>query len=75
MKQSEFTQRKWGHSEEIIYTHKTLDYEVSCMLLAVDFEEGLFKLTPFDTELYEKTPFWCRFENCKRPLVKLRIKK
>lgn len=75
MKQSDFAKRKWGHSEEIIYNHKSLDISVSCMLLAVDFEEGLFKLTPFDIENYEKTPFWCRFENCERPFPRLKVKK
>jgi len=59
----EFAKKKWGHSEEIEYRPPSLDgVIISCMLNAVDFEQELFRLTPFDTELYENKPFWVRVD-------------
>jgi hypothetical protein len=72
----DFSNRKWRHSESIDYKPPSLEgVVISCMLLAIDFEECLFKLTPFDTEMYEEQSFWCRVENCERSPHKLKIKK
>ncbi len=74
----DFTNRKWRHSEHIDYSPKSKELEgitVLCMLVAIDFEEDLFKLMPFDTETYHQEPFWCRVENCERPPFKLKVKK
>lgn len=52
------------------------DWMVECMLLAVDFEQKLFRLQPFgDNPIYEEKPFWARVEYCKRPSPKLRVSK
>ena len=70
MTYDEFSKKRWRHSEVIEYSYKGIIIE--CMLLAVDFTEGLFKLDPFDKETYQDEPFWARVENCKRPYHKLK---
>lgn len=64
-----FQKVKWRHSEEILFSPPSNnDIIISCTLLAIDFEQELFKLIPFDIETYEEVPFWCRIEYCNRPL-------
>jgi len=72
----EFRKKRWMHSELIEFRpHRMEGVVIECMLLAVDFEQYLFKLEPFDKEIYETKSFWCRVEYCKRPAPKLKIKK
>ena len=66
----EFAKKRWRHSEIIEYSYK--DIVVECMLLSIDFTEGLFRLQAFDSGLYDDEPFWARVENCKRPYHKLK---
>jgi len=71
-----FANKTWRHSEEIEYTHPTTKIIVSCMLLAVDFEQELFKLIPIDTEYYnDLQSFWVRVEYCEKIRRRLTIKK
>jgi hypothetical protein len=51
------------------------DVVYECMLLAIDFEQDLFKLEPVDKEMYEDASFWARVEYCKRPRPKLKAMK
>ena len=74
----DFSKMKFRHSEEIIHNppgESFKDVFISCMLLAVDFEQGLFKLIPFDTDKYLNEPFYVIVEYCNRPTPKLKIKK
>lgn len=75
MTQEEFAKKRWQHSEAIEYSHPRSSRIVECMLLAIDFENGLLKLEPFDKEIYEDKSFWARVENCKRPAPKLKVSK
>lgn len=51
------------------------DVVYECMLIAIDFEQELFKLEPVDKEVYEDISFWTRVEYCKRPRPKLKVQK
>lgn len=70
MTEKEFLKKRWVSYELIEYhgRHGVID----CILLAVDFDERLFKLDPIDKELYEDKSFWCRVDNYKRPNPKLK---
>jgi len=73
-----FNKKRWKPFEEIIYIpdrHPEAYEGESCMLLAVDFEEQLMRLEPFDKPLNEDKSFWCRVEHCYRPHSKLKISK
>ena len=72
MTEEDFAKKRFRHSEEIIYTCPYRKVETPCMLMAVDFIEGVMKLIPFDTENYADEPFTARIENCKRPYHKLK---
>ncbi len=67
MNEETFARLKWRHSELICFTSPTTGVTTECLLIAVDFEQGLFRLSPIDTELYDKQLFWSRFEYCERP--------
>lgn len=43
MTQEEFAKKRWQHSEAIEYSHPRSSRIVECMLLAIDFENGLLK--------------------------------
>lgn len=45
-----------------------------CMLLAVDFDEGLFKLMPFPETAYEERSFWSHYSHCQFPPRKAKMK-
>lgn len=53
MTQEQFVKYAYRHSEVIIFHEKHPEVDVECMLLGVDFDNGLFKLAPFDTDIYE----------------------
>lgn len=77
MTKDEFVKKRFQHSEEIIYNrpesrlYKTII--ISCMLVAIDFEQDLLKLIPFPSEKYEEDPFWVRIEYCEKAPRKLKI--
>lgn len=48
--------------------------DVEMMLLAVDFENEVMKLAPFDTDYYEDKAIWVNFQLCDKPrALKMRI--
>ncbi len=71
----EFNKKRFISHELIeCYPKSFDDYCIPCMLLAVDFEQQLFKLQPIHDGFYEEIPFWCRVEYCKRPARKPNLK-
>ena len=65
--------KRWVGYELIEYRPpRKEDVVYECMLIAVDFEQELFKLEPIDKEMYEDTSFWVRVEYCKRPAPRLK---
>lgn len=58
---------------EIEYIEKRLDSRVSCMLLAVDFDNKTVHLSPLDKEIYEDRTFWTAIRNIELPRRKLKI--
>jgi len=49
---------------------------IPCMLIAIDFDEGLFKLSPYpDTPYPEDRSFWAHYNHCSFNSDKLRIVK
>lgn len=76
MTRAEFIKTRWVGYELIEFRPpKKNDVVYECMLLAIDFEQDLFKLKPVDEEMYEDESFWVRVEYCKRPRPKLKLKK
>ena len=67
MTREEFARYTYRHSEIIIFHQHHPDVDVECMLLAVDFDCGTFKLAPIDTELYEDESFYVSYEHCDKP--------
>jgi len=55
------------------YFLQSRDTVIQCMLLAVDFDERIFKLMPFPNDHAEEEPFWARCEHVKRPRPKPHI--
>jgi hypothetical protein len=75
MTREEFIKKRWVGYELIEFRPpKKEDIVYECMLLAIDFEQDLFKLEPVDKEMYEDESFWARVEYCKRPAPKLKVK-
>ena len=75
MRREEFIEKRWTAFELIEYRSprkNDTDFVVECMLIAIDFENELFKLEPIDKEIYEDNQFWARVEYCKRPHPKLK---
>lgn len=75
MKREEFTKKRWKGYEIIEFRPPNKEIVYECMLLAIDFEQDLFKLEPFDKEMYQDESFWARVEYCKRPRPKLKVAK
>lgn len=43
----------WKPYMEVEYKTERMEFPIICMLLAVDFDTEVFKLSPIDTEQYE----------------------
>ncbi len=67
MTREEFVKYAYRHSEIIIFHQHHPDVDVECMLLAVDFDCGTFKLIPIDTDFYEDEAFYVSYECCSKP--------
>lgn len=67
MTRDEFAKYTYRHSEVIIFHQQHPEVDVECMLLAVDFDCGTFKLTPIDTDFYEDESFFVSYEHCDKP--------
>lgn len=72
MTQEEFGKKRFKGFEPIIFEGVKGEKNIECILLAVDFEQELFKLEPLDKNFYEDKEFWCRIEYCNRPHYKLK---
>lgn len=44
------------------------------MLIGVDFDNGLFKLAPFDTDFYEDEWFYVAYDRCDKPRKGMELK-
>ena len=67
MTQEQFARYKFQHSEIIIYHQKHPAMDVEMMLCAVDFDNEVFKLSPFDTDYYEDNAIWVHRVFCDKP--------
>lgn len=67
MTQEQFVKYAYRHSEVIIFHEKHPEVDVECMLIGVDFDNGLFKLAPFDTYFYEDEWFYAAYDRCDKP--------
>lgn len=67
MTHDEFAKYSYRHSEVIIFHQQHPEVDVECMLLAVDFDCGTFKLAPIDTEYYEDESFYVSYKHCDKP--------
>lgn len=67
MTHEQFARYKFQHSEIIIYHQKHPTMDVKMMLCAVDFDNEVFKLAPFDTVYYEDKAIWVNRELCDKP--------
>ena len=67
MTQEEFARYKFQHSEIIIYHQKHPAMDVEMMLCAIDFDNEVFKLSPFDTDYYEDKAIWVHRAFCDKP--------
>lgn len=74
MTREQFAKYNFRHSEIIIFHQKHPAMDVEMMLLAVDFENEVMKLAPFDTDYYEDKAIWVNFQLCDKPrALKMRI--
>lgn len=79
MTEQEFSEKQFKAFDAIDY-HSSRSFNIDgergaiipCILLAIDFEEMLFKLVPIPDGVYEEKPFWVRIENCKMARHKLK---
>lgn len=67
MTQEQFAKYAYRHSEVIVFHQRHPETDVECMLLGVDFDCGIFKLAPFDTDAYEDESFYTSYEHCDKP--------
>lgn len=74
MTEQEFLKKRFKPFEQIDCKNSK-DKVVECMLLAVDFEQRLFHLSPFPNDYYEEKSFWARCDYCNRPRPKLKVVK
>lgn len=68
MTPEEFTKLKFRQFEPITYSDTINHIATECMLLAIDFEQGLFRLAPIFESPYCDEKFWVRFEYCYKSL-------
>ena len=74
MTEKQFAKYAYRHSEIIIFHQQHPEEDVECMLLAVDFDYGTFKLAPIDTENYEDKSIYVSYEHCDKPTKGKEIK-
>lgn len=67
MTEDQFHKTNFKSYKAIDYTISRLNHgikKISCMLLAVDFENRLLKLVPFDADEYRNEEFWAHADHC-----------
>ncbi len=65
--EQQFQKRSYKSYMEIWHCIIREENPEKCMLLAVDFDEGLFKLMPFPEAVYEEKSFWSHYSHCQFP--------
>jgi hypothetical protein len=73
MTEKEFFKRSYRPYQIMNYIHG--NNIIECMIIAVDFDERLFKLKNFRSMFWNETEFWVRCEHCQLPERKLKIVK
>ena len=68
MTREQFTKYKFRHSEEIVFEISGKTDRIHCMLIGIDFEQGLLQLIPIFGN-YDKEKFWSRCEYCTKALT------
>jgi hypothetical protein len=74
MTREKFTTIKFTAYMPIIHIQPRSKKETLCMLMAIDFDEDLLTLEPFDKVEYKDEKFIARCENCFIPTHKLTLK-
>lgn len=75
MEREVFISRHLKAYMEIEFNHPKLDYPIVCMLLQVDFDEGILTLRVFDWDdcPFTKKEFDAHISNCSFPKRKLKL--
>ena len=71
MIESDFLKRSYRPYQQMDYQFR--DKSFSCMIVAIYFDERLFKLQSFETSEIDAFEFWVRCEHCELPKQKLKI--
>lgn len=74
MTQNQFIHYTYRHSEIIIYHQKHPETDIECMLIGIDFDNGLFHLVPIDQEYYEDRSYWMPYTSCDKLLKKPKMR-
>jgi len=72
--ESQFLKRSYKSYMEIWYYFMDGTVPGKCMLQAIDFNEGLFKLMPYPDGYYEEKLFWAHYSHCQFPPRKAKMK-
>lgn len=62
MTHEQFSRYKYQHSEIMIFHQKHPEADIEMMLLGIDFDNGVFKLSPVDIDYYEDNAIWVSYE-------------
>lgn len=74
MTQNQFIHYTYRHSEIIIYHQKHPETDIECMLIGIDFDNGLFHLVPIDQEYYEDRSYWMPYTSCDKLFKKPKMR-
>lgn len=74
MTQNQFIHYTYRHSEIIIYHQKHPETDIECMLIGIDFDNGLFHLVPIDQEYYEDRSYWMTYTSCDKLFKKPKMR-
>lgn len=74
MTQEQFAKYKFQHSEIIIYHQRHPEVDIEMMLIGIDFDNNMLKLSPFDLLYYEDNAQWFPIDRCDKPKRKTEMK-
>lgn len=74
MTQNQFIHYTYRHSEIIIYHQKHPETDIECMLIGIDFDNGLFHLVPINQEYYEDRSYWMPYTSCDKLFKKPKMR-
>jgi hypothetical protein len=76
MTRDKMVKLKWTAYREIFYYDRVLQATISCMLVAVDFDNETMTLRPFPDDIYEPENFSANIRDCELPKYqKLKVTK